>query len=83
MWMGCDGMRKNSAIGGEIDHMLDRVHGKARPRPRIGVAVVQLVRHLIERRPMQQAVREIESDLVDKGHQKEQSDEAHRMFRES
>ncbi len=32
---------------------------------------------------MQQAVREIESHLVDKGHQEEQRDEANRMFRES
>jgi hypothetical protein len=41
----------------------------------IDIAVVQLVRHLIQRSPVQQPMRKIESRRVDKWHQKEQGDE--------
>ena len=63
--------------------MLDRVHGEARPGPRIGVAVVQFVRHAIQWRPMQQAVRKIKAHLVDKGHEEEERDESDRVFGEA
>ena len=68
-WMRRDKKKKEN--GGKVNLVLYRVHGKARPRPPIGVAVMQLVRHLIQRWPVQQTVRAIEAHLMDKWYQKE------------
>ena len=67
--------------GGKIDHMLDRVHRQPRPRPRVGVPVMKLVRDPIERRPVKEAMGKVEPDLVNERHEEEQRDEAERVFR--
>ena len=61
--------------GREVDHVLDRVHRKPRPRPWIYIAVVQAVGDAIEWRPVQGAMGDIEAHLVDKWNEEEHRDE--------
>ncbi|EEF25311.1 conserved hypothetical protein, partial [Ricinus communis] len=45
---------------GEIEKVLDRVHGKTGPRAGIDVVMMQLVDRMIQRRPVDEAMHQIE-----------------------
>jgi hypothetical protein len=51
----------------EIDHLLDLVHGKSRPRPDLDVDVVDVMDRPVERRPVKYAARELEVRGVNDG----------------
>ena len=63
-----DGVRRDHPVhehAGEVDQVLDRVHGQPRPGADVDVAVVQVVRDLVERLPVRPPVRPVEVHLPD------------------